>query len=110
MNQAISEKVDPNITLKIHKLYKSYVILEMRGNSTQTKLHQRVAKAISTYVPTADKATSPILAVEYLDHKNIFGRQADLKEMQKFKSRVRKQTPVYDPDVEREKEQLEREQ
>lgn len=50
------------------------------------------------------------MAVEYLDHKNVFGRSASIEEMQKFKSKVKKQTPVYDPDLEREKEQKEAEE
>ena len=46
-----------------------------------------------------------ILACEYLDRKRVFGDKASLDEMSSFKSRVKQQEPIYDPDVEKAKEQ-----
>lgn len=34
-----------------------------------------------------------MLAVEFLDRKNVFGSKATIDEMSKFKSKVKKQTP-----------------
>ena len=49
-----------------------------------------------------------VLAVEWLDKKKLFGDKASLDEMSSFKTRVKKQEIVYDPDVEREKEEARR--
>ena len=57
---------------------------------------KRVAKVLSK--------RKEVLAIEYLDKKRVFGEKASLREMSSFKSKVKKQTPVYDPVVEREKE------
>lgn len=43
-----------------------------------------------------------VLAVEYLDKKNVFGKKASVDEMSSFKSKVKKQDPIYDPEVEAE--------
>jgi hypothetical protein len=55
--------------------------------------------------PAARKLKSNhfILAVEYLDMKNVFGMKANVDEMAKFKSKVKKQKVIYDPTVEIEK-------
>ena len=49
-----------------------------------------------------------VLAVEWLDKKKLFGDKASLDEMSSFKTRVKKQEIVYDPEAEREKEEARR--
>ena len=45
-----------------------------------------------------------VLACEYLRKKKIFGEKASIDEMASFKSKVKKQEPQYDPEVEKKKE------
>lgn len=40
------------------------------------------------------KELPEVLAVEYLDRKNVFGKKATIEEMSKFKSKVKKQKAV----------------
>ena len=51
------------------------------------------------------KYNQHVLAVEFLDQKNVFGMKASVEEMAKFKSNVKKQKVVYDPAGELEKGQ-----
>lgn len=51
-----------------------------------------------------------ILAVEWLDKKKTFGDKASLDEMSSFKSRVKKQKVVYDPDNKIDYEEIKRKQ
>ena len=44
-----------------------------------------------------------MLAIEWLDKKKLFGDKANLDEMSAFKSRVKKQEVVWDPEVESDK-------
>ena len=39
------------------------------------------------------KELPDILAIEFLDRKNVFGKKATIDEMSRFKSKVKKQTP-----------------
>jgi hypothetical protein len=39
------------------------------------------------------KELPDVLAVEFLDRKNLFGSKATIDEMSKFRSKVKKQTP-----------------
>ena len=57
-------------------------------------------KSVDDLKPAANKlANRPeVLAVEYLDKKNVFGSKASIKEMQKFKSKVKKQQPPTSKD------------
>jgi len=41
-----------------------------------------------------------VLAVEWLDKKKVFGDKASIEEMSAFKSRVKRQEIVYDPEKE----------
>jgi len=78
------------MTVKIFKLFKSFVILDAEwtdGLHSRKKRHEGIAKVISNYKSTD---ISPILAAEYLDHEKVFGIQASIKEMTKFKSKVKK--------------------
>ena len=43
--------------------------------------------------------------MEWLDKKKIFGDRATLDEMSSFKSRVKRQAVVWDPEKERKKEE-----
>ena len=42
------------------------------------------------------KELPDVLAVEFLDRKNVFGSKATIDEMSKFKSKVKKQNPKVD--------------
>ena len=44
-----------------------------------------------------------ILAVEFSQDKRIFGVKAGISEMSKFKSKIKKQEVVWDPEVESKK-------
>jgi len=44
-----------------------------------------------------------VLAIEYSQDKRIFGVKADINEMSKFKSKLKKQPVVWDPEVEQKK-------
>jgi len=46
------------------------------------------------------KLRKEVLAVEWLDKKKLFGDKASIEEMSAFKSRVKKQEIVYDPEKE----------
>ena len=48
------------------------------------------------------KLRKEVLAVEWLDKKKLFGDKATIDEMSAFKSRVKKQAIVYDPEKEQE--------
>ena len=41
-----------------------------------------------------------VLSIEFLDQKNVFGMKASMSEMSKFKSKIKKQTPEYDNEME----------
>ena len=56
------------------------------------------------------KKRSEILACEYLDKKKMFGDKASIDEMSSFKSKVKKQEVVYDPEEEKEKEKKRKEE
>lgn len=49
------------------------------------------------------KQRKEVLAIEWLDKKKLFGDKANLDEMSAFKSRVKKQEVVWDPEVESDK-------
>ena len=76
----------------LSNVFSSYIIAKT-GQITEMK---ELCKAL--------KKRPDILACEFLDQKRVFGGKATLDEMSAFKSKVKKQDVVYDPDVEREKE------
>ena len=94
------------LKLELFKLYKSYVVFKMVRLSSPasppknpipfTKLHAKVAKILSEFAfktnPNGAPSPSPhpILVTEFLDHKKVFGKQASLEEMRRFKSKVKK--------------------
>lgn len=43
------------------------------------------------------KKLNEVMAIEYLDKKNTFGMRASIDEMSKFRTKMKKQDPVYDP-------------
>ena len=49
------------------------------------------------------KQRKEVLAVEWLDKKKVFGDKASIDEMSSFKSKVKKQEVVWDPELEKEK-------
>jgi len=51
------------------------------------------------------KFRKEVLAVEWLDKKKVFGDKASLDEMSSFKSRVKRQAVVWDPEKERKREE-----
>lgn len=53
------------------------------------------------------KELPEILAIEFLNKKNVFGVKATIKEMSRFKPKIKKQEVVYDPELEKKKVDLE---
>ena len=51
-----------------------------------------------------------VLSIEFLDQKNVFGLKASMEEMSKFKSKIKKQVPEYDNDLEMKKQAEEEKQ
>eukprot|EP00347_Sterkiella_histriomuscorum_P024178 403332037 len=81
-------------SVKIKKIYQTYAIYEL-GEIKELKV---AAELLQT--------RQEILALEFLQRKRIFGRHADIDEMAKFKTKVRKQEPVK-KDEKKESEPLE---
>ena len=56
---------------------------------------QLTVSSLDDLRPAAEllKELPDVLAVEFLDRKNVFGIKASIDEMSKFKSKVKKQTP-----------------
>ena len=87
-NVDVNTTVPTNMTLKLTKLFKTYALYNISDKSVK-KAHQRVSKVLMHY--------PDVLAVEYLQEERIYGASAMLKEMQKHKSKVRKQVAEWDP-------------
>ncbi|CDW89035.1 4-phosphopantetheinyl transferase [Stylonychia lemnae] len=85
-------------SVKIKKLYQTYGIFEL-GDLKELK----VAAELLSY-------RQEILASEYLQKKKLFGRHADLDEMAKFKSKIRKEEPKKKEEEKKEEEKKDSEQ
>ena len=117
-------KADKRAKLKVKTLFNSVIIDELQKKEGSEELREdfktkdvSVKKIDTDHIVVALKdlldlkrvakvlsKRNEVLAIEYLDKKRVFGEKASLREMSSFKSKVKKQTPVYDPEVEREKE------
>ena len=117
-------KADKRAKLKVKTLYNSVIIDELEKKEGSEELREEfktkdlsVKKIETDHIVVSLKdlmdlkrvakvlsKRKEVLAIEYLDKKRVFGEKAALREMSGFKSKVKKQTPVYDPEVEREKE------
>ena len=96
--------------LIIHKTYQSYMIIDISaddGKEAEPRANsvQSASKTIKgQQFCSALKKSEVILACEYLDKQKVFGNKASVSEMASFKSKVKKQDPVYDPDEEKAKQ------
>ena len=96
--------------LVIHKTYQSYMIIDIGGDDgMEAQLRPNSVSSASMTIKgqqfcSALKKSEVVLACEYLDKQKVFGNKATVNEMASFKSKVKKQDPVYDPDEEEAKQ------
>lgn len=90
-------------------LYKSKVAPALKAQSLEKfKLNKSFKQHIQVKMRTLDdlkpaahalKSLESVLAVEYLDKQLVFGLRASIDEMSTFKSKVRQQKIIYDPET-----------
>ena len=97
--------IDINVDqIQVHKVFPSYLIvsLDQADHSDSEPDHSNFISSASMTVKGQQfcsvlKRLEITLACEYLDKKRVFGTKATVSEMASFKSKVKKQDPVYDP-------------
>ena len=102
-DQPYAIDIDVN-KIKVHKVYPSYLVVKLDPNENVEEIEQRANTVQSASMEIKGKQFCSvlkrleiILACEYLDRQSVFGDKAGISEMASFKSKVRKQDPVYDP-------------